>query len=218
MKDTFSEQLSAVIREYESAINESRHDDASDVLAVPDAVNLLMRCFTAISRVSGLNSPYARQLAGISDGNEYPYYRLPQHIGVAKALLSDIKNGYLESLEELTNSATFADFLEMADHLLEKGYKDPAAVLAGGTLEAHLKKLCAKHGLKTRTAGQFKSADRLNADLKKAGAYQQLDQKSVTAWLGLRNHAAHGNYSEYGKDQVQLLVANVRDFIRRYPA
>ena len=42
-----------------------------------------------------------------------------------------------------------------------------------------------------------KKTDRMNSELTKAEAYSKLDQKSVTAWLDLRNKAAHGKYDEY---------------------
>jgi hypothetical protein len=54
--------------------------------------------------------------------------------------------------------------------------------------------------------------------LVKAGAYSILDQKSVTAWLDLRNKAAHGRYAEYQKEQVALLIDSVRNFMVRHPA
>ena len=107
----------------------------------------------------------------------------------------------------------------MAAHLEESGYKDPAAVLAGSTLEAHLRKLCDKHGVvPVSGSDKPKKADTLNAELKKAGAYNKLDQKNVTAWLDIRNKAAHGRYGEYTKEQVKLLINSVRDFINRHPA
>lgn len=46
----------------------------------------------------------------------------------------------------------------------------------------------------------------------------KLEQKSVTAWLDLRNKAAHGEYSEYNENQVKQLIIGVRDFIVRNPA
>ena len=58
----------------------------------------------------------------------------------------------------------------------------------------------------------------MNADLCKAGAYTKLDQKNVTAWLDLRNKAAHGSYDSYTKDQVVLMIAGIRDFITRNTA
>jgi hypothetical protein len=62
------------------------------------------------------------------------------------------------------------------------------------------------------------NADRLNADLAKVDAYDKTDQKSVIAWLGLRNYAAHGNYEKYEAGQVGPMIAGTRDFIRRKPA
>jgi hypothetical protein len=46
----------------------------------------------------------------------------------------------------------------------------------------------------------------------------KMDQKNVTAWLDLRNKAAHGHYEQYQKEQVALLISGVRDFITRNPA
>lgn len=60
-----------------------------------------------------------------------------------------------------------------------------------------------------------KKADTLNADLVKAGAYNILDQKSVTSWLDLRNKAAHGNYSDHTQEQVNLMLQGTLEFIGR---
>ena len=77
--------------------------------------------------------------------------------------------------------------------------KDAAAVMIGSVLEEHLRQLCHSHKVDIFTLKGMdempKKADVLNADLKKSGAYGPLDQKQVTAWLGLRNSAAHGKYS-----------------------
>ena len=102
----------------------------------------------------------------------------------------------------------FADFIEMAEHLLDERYKDPAAVIIGSVLEEHLRQLCLSAGIRTEDVSATKvvpyKADRLNADLAKAGKYSKLDQKQVTAWLDLRNRAAHGKYAEYALEQVAL--------------
>ncbi len=113
----------------------------------------------------------------------------------------------------------FGDFLEMADHLLSGGFKDAAAVIAGSTLEGHLRQLAEKVGIPSTDAeGHPMKADRLNADLVKDGAYEKTDQKAITAWLGLRNDAAHGDYEKYEAGQVGPMIAGIRDFIRRKPA
>ena len=107
---------------------------------------------------------------------------------------------------------------KMAQYLLDSGYKDAAAVIAGSTLEAHLRQLCKKVGITTDSGGKPKKADTINSELIKEGAYKKLDQKNVTAWLGLRNSAAHGDYEVYDNMQVNLLISSIRDFITRVPA
>lgn len=59
-----------------------------------------------------------------------------------------------------------------------------------------------------------RKAEAINADLAKS-VYDKLDQKSVTAWLDLRNKAAHGKYSEYNEEQVRSMLGAVREFIGR---
>jgi len=39
--------------------------------------------------------------------------------------------------------------------------------------------------------------------------------KQITTWLDLRNKAAHGNYTEYSKKQVTLMLQGVLDFMNR---
>jgi hypothetical protein len=138
--------------------------------------------------------------------------------GILATLLEDIAAGRLATVTELLHADLFGDFLDMAQHLLEEGYKDAAAVMAGGVLEEHLRKLCAKFGVPATTNTKPKKADAMNADLAGALAYPKSDQKNVTAWLGLRNDAAHGNYAAYKLEQVVLLIQSIRDFITRVPA
>jgi site-specific DNA recombinase len=107
----------------------------------------------------------------------------------------------------------------LSDHLLSEGYKDAAAVMIGSTLEEHIRQLCTTHNVDTQfTKGdEFvnKKAEVMNADLKKLEVYSSLEQKQVTAWLGIRNSAAHGKYTEYRIEQVQLMYSGVLDFIAR---
>ena len=116
------------------------------------------------------------------------------------------------NFQSLVRAEVFADFLEMAEHLLEQGYKDPCAVLVGGVLEDHLRSLCQSRGIPLQMSGKPKKADSMNNDLAFADVYSKLDQKNVTAWLDLRNKAAHGKYDEYNADQVRNLLVGVREF------
>ena len=139
--------------------------------------------------------------------------------GLLKAIRIDYEAGYTQTVVELIHADVFADFLDMADYLLRGDYKDAAAVITGSVLEEHLRKLCAKHGNDiVKGNGSPKTADTLNADLAAAGVYTKLDQKSVTAWLDLRNKAAHGKYTEYVKEQVELMLQGVQEFAARHSA
>ncbi len=214
------QQLEDVITEYEHAVRGAQHYDASDRLTEVQVHDLSTRCLAAIERGSGSGSMYMRQVEHLrTTGGQNEFDRLPGYVGIGKSLLSDLRHGFNQSLEELIHGDIFGDFLEMARHLADNGYKDAAAVIAGSTLEAHLRHLCSKHGLTVDDAkGKAKKADTLNSELAKATAYSKGDQKNVTAWLDLRNSAAHGQYSDYSAEQVVLLIASVRDFLSRNPA
>lgn len=186
------------------------------------AVEIATRAYAAIGRISGGSSAYSRRADEIRSEKTYEQEKVLRVTGVLQSLSADLKAGYLRSLEELVRGELFGDFLEMADHLLESGYKDAAAVIGGSSLEAHLRQLAKRFGVPvqstTARGTEPKRADLINAELVKAGAYSGLAQKSVTAWLDLRNKAAHGRYAEYTKDQVALMIAAVRDFMTRHPA
>ena len=62
-----------------------------------------------------------------------------------------------------------------------------------------------------------KRAEQLNQDLGK-NAYSLFDQKQITAWLDLRNNAAHGHHEKYSSEQVVRLIEWIRDFIAKNPA
>jgi hypothetical protein len=138
-------------------------------------------------------------------------------LGILTSIRDDITGGWIETTKGLVTAEVFADFLEMAGHLHDEKYKDPAAVVVGSVLEEHLRQLCAAASIPVDdpASGRTRKADSLNADLVKANKYSKLDQKNITAWLDLRNKAAHGKYSEYTSDQVGLMLAGVRDFVSR---
>jgi len=135
-------------------------------------------------------------------------------IGIMDTIKTAIAEGFLDSVSDVIHGTVFADFLEMAQHLLDNGYKDAAAVIAGSSFESHLRYLCNKHGVDPETPdGKPKKADRINADLTKAGAYDKSQQKHITAWLGLRNDAAHGDYDKYTDVMVGNMISAIRHFM-----
>ncbi|MFE2629812.1 hypothetical protein ACFXDP_18045 [Streptomyces sp. NPDC059374] len=195
----------------------SLHVSRSGQSVENDRMVLGNRIFSAVERIALPGSSYIKQLEGAKSLPE-PYKFI--HIyTVAQGLRDDLVAGWYESMVELVHADTHSDYLEMSEELLSKGYKDPAAVITGTSLEVHVRALCAKHGIDIESPnGTPKKADTMNADLKKAGIYEALQQKQVTAWMDLRNQAAHGNYEKYDDHQVRMFIDGVRAFMLKYPA
>ena len=143
-------------------------------------------------------------------------------LSALRSLKVAYQKGYLQTFQELIHAELFSDFLEQAEHLLDRNFKDAAAVLAGGVLEEHMRKLCEKNGIPTTHVDKdgktkHKMIDTMNGELAKGMVYDKNEQKQVTAWAGIRNEAAHGNYDKYGQDQVMLMLQGLRGFLSRYP-
>jgi hypothetical protein len=208
-------QIDEVLSDVDRARKASPYDDFSGGLPDDEMQAIATRLVAAITRLAPSDSSYVRRAMGI-DG--HPGYVVLHLAGILQALRADIAAGYVQSLSELIHADVFADLLEMADELQKKGYKDAAAVLAGSTLEEHLRKLATKAAISiTKSDGTPKKADTLNNELGSA-TYNKLQQKSVTAWLDLRNKAAHGETAEFDQAQVAALIRDVREFLIRLPA
>ena len=55
----------------------------------------------------------------------------------------------------------------------------------------------------------------MNADLAKAGVYNSLMQKRITALAAIRNSAAHGKPNEFTRDDVSAMIRDVERFVAR---
>lgn len=219
--ELLAKQLDEILSSFKQLSAKSRHDDLSD-LSGDDIHRIITQPRAAIIRITGNASPYAGQVADILGRNTWDCHKMKYLAGVVEALKHDLEAGYMQTTEELIHGELFSDFLEMASHLLDEGYKDPAAVVGGASLEGHLRQLAKRLGIETTitTASGVrpKKAESLNTEIAKTTAYSVLDQKNVTAWLDLRNKAAHGHYTTYTAEQVAIMLAGVRDFITRNPA
>lgn len=224
LKDQLLRQIDDVLAYRKTMREKGQHDDLSG-LSPWEYERFNTMSLAAIQRVTGDDSVYMRQAVQVSKPTEPrpDYFRsFKRVLSVLESVRDALAADYLESASSLIHASVFADFLEMSQHLLDEGYKDAAAVIAGSSLEAHLRQLCDRFGIDTTVTTPSgvspKKADRMNAELASAKSYSILDQKNVTAWLDLRNKAAHGEYTKYVAEQVGLLISGVRDFINRNPA
>jgi len=216
----FIKQLDAILVSY--AQLKARYN--IDRLRTPssDVQRIITQSRATIMRIVRIDSPYAKQVDDILSRSVWDLYKMDNIIGVVEALKYDLEADYMQTEEELIHGELFSDFLDMASYLLEEGYKDPAAVICGSSLEGHLRQLSKKLGIEimveTSSGHKPKRAESLNMEIYKASGYSVLDSKNVTAWLDLRNKASHGHFNEYTADQVRIMLAGVRDFIARNPA
>ena len=174
-------------------------------------------CRSAIERFTPENSPYRKQVV-VATKKGVNGYAVSEMNGILAALIADFEKGRAHSFEELIHADLAGDYMAQAEALQKSGYKDAAMVLAGSVLEQHLRHLAAKHGIAVMGGANYKKADTLNVDLAKAGAYGKTEQKTVTAWLGRRNDAAHGNYDEYDHKDVHVAMEGIEAFMTRFPA
>lgn len=144
------------------------------------------------------------------------YQHLSLLTGLLKGVRHELEKGLLVEIRQLLQADIFADFLEMAEHLLQEGYEDASAVITGSVLEDTLRKIADANGVQTVKAGKPLTIDPMNAALTKAGVYNKLIQKQITSWADLRNKAAHGHYDEYDKNQVQMMLLFTQDFCSRH--
>ncbi len=134
-------------------------------------------------------------------------------ISIFKAAKSDYENCYLFDTRTLIEAEVFDDFLEQAEELFKKGYYQASAVIAGCVLEDGLRKLGQR---KIPNFPTDKTIDPMNVELAKAGIYNALWQKKITALADLRNKAAHGQWTEFTEKDVEDMIRDVRRFMEDY--
>jgi hypothetical protein len=127
--------------------------------------------------------------------------------GIFSSAKEDYESGYLFTIRGLIKAEDSIDILEQATELLKSGYKDPACILIGVSLEIALKELCVRNEI---SIGKL---DSMNSELCKKGIYNTGMQKQITAWAHLRNKAAHGEWNEYNDADIEDMAKGVTRFI-----
>jgi hypothetical protein len=211
---TIAERLSRDAARSDSALGPERVEDLGGVIA---------RGGQLITRLYGKDSHYHRTFQNLlsktnitfmHSGNFRPVSELT---GILKGVQHDIKSGLLNDFRRLLQAEIFADFLDMAEHLLNEGYKDAAAVLFGAVLEDSLRKIADANAIPTTAEnGKSLTIDPLNVAIAKTGVYGPLVQKQVTTWANLRNDAAHGHFSKYDLENVKQMLHFVQKFCADY--
>ncbi len=123
------------------------------------------------------------------------------------AAKDDFCGGYMTSIKNLIQAEVFESELEQADELLKNGYKLASAVIAGVVIETALRDLCSKEGI------VHGNLNKMNTELYKAGAYNKLHQKKITALADIRNSAAHGKPEEFSEKDVESMIRDIEGLL-----
>jgi len=197
--------------------NRNRYKNGNEYIDSSIFIGLKSSTLSIILKIYNKSHPFYTELDKIPDyGSPIVVESLLQ---ILISIKEEITGGWLFTTRGLISAEIFANFLDMAEHLLQEKYKDAAAVMIGSVLEEHLRQLCQKNNIEIEflkdSKRLFKKADQLNSDLSKSDVYNKLDQKNITAWLDLRNNAAHGKYQEYSIEQVKAMYIGIMDFLTR---
>ena len=142
-------------------------------------------------------------------------------IGILEDLKDDYESGFLDDLEKRIAADISADYMGQAEALLGEGIPGqydhvPAAVLCGAVLEDYLRRLCQRQPSIsiTKSNGQYKTLGPLIGELEKAKALNKLTIKRLQGWAQIRNDAAHGQFNEFTREDVESMLKGVKTFIQ----
>ena len=167
---------------------------------------------TYLSNLLGPDSVYVQKFDTQVD-DAYPGH-VSRGKGILKAAREDIEGGYLKKIEALVSADIFSDFLDMAEYLLDEGYKDPAASLIGAVLENGLRKICTNRGITVKSTEKIST---LNQKLANGNVYNRLTQRKLEVWNTVRNNADHGYFNQYTAQDVKDMHKGVREFLEQHP-
>ncbi|ACK73947.1 conserved hypothetical protein (plasmid) [Gloeothece citriformis PCC 7424] len=145
-------------------------------------------------------------------------------MSILKALKEDFEKGYLDDLEIKIEAEMAADYMGQAEKLMTEGQTGqydhvPAAVLAGAVLEKELRMLCSKQTPPISTVnskGDKLTLNPLIDELKKAGLFNELKAKQLRAWADIRNKAAHGEFDQFNRSDVEVMIKGINEFLANY--
>lgn len=133
--------------------------------------------------------------------------------------VNHLKSGFAGgiSIERKAQIDVVSDFLFQAHSLLENRKVHPAAptVLIGASLEEFLRNWIEDENISI--GSQKPGMDTYSKILKEKELITKQDFKDLTAWAGLRNHAAHGEWDEVqDAKRIKLMLEGVNLFMRKY--
>lgn len=117
----------------------------------------------------------------------------------------------LSDIEGVLQAELFDGELHSAEDLLKKKHIRSAGALAGVTLEVHLSKVCANHGIKFRKKSPTISD--FNEELKKQNVIDVPTWRLIQRLGDIRNMSVHAKEREPRIDEVEDLIVGTRKIV-----
>lgn len=161
-----------------------------------------------LTRVLGADDAYTKEFASVSDS----YYLTAASTGVAVLghVRTDLAGGYLDRISDLIAASVIGDVWAQATELLEGGYAQAAATLAGSALEVGLRRAAEKNDV---DVARVRGIGPLNEALARAGVYNALRQGQVDVWRQIRNAAAHGDTASLNVGDVGTMLQGAQSLL-----
>ncbi len=140
-------------------------------------------------------------------------------MGTLHGLKRDYENGFWGSLEERVVANISADYMTQVEGLLNEGQPGQYDHVPGAVLEDALRRLCDRQTPQVPTDkpnGRPKALNALIQDLQKANAFNKLKAQQLRGLAQVRNSAAHGKFDEFNREDVELMVKGVKNFLADY--
>ena len=194
-----------------------------DVVDWPSFVEWKTSCVALVSQVVRRGTALERTVEGFQQINNNRA-NLEWGISTLKAIKEDFERGFTGDLLVQVETEIAADYMGQAERLLKEGQSGrydhvPAAVLAGAVLEKALRTRCWQHQPPiptTKPDGDPKTLNPLIDDLKKAGVFNEAKAKQLRAWADIRNHAAHGEFDQFDRGDVEQMISGINNFLGDY--
>ncbi len=219
-KDTIFQQIDEALALHDKLVKSDAEDPYAH-LSRPEIAELVARLSSTIDSLAPEGHRYRKLVAvtlnreGIDKASSIELL-----VGQLKALRSDIEGGYLRRWEERVRAELFSDLLDVAGHFLADGFKDAAAIMAGGALEQHLRNLCVRHQLFARNDSRLErvSLQQLREKLFQHKAFDPSTNRNIKNWAKTRNRAAHRNDPPVDDREIKIMIDGIRHFIEKHPA
>lgn len=185
-----------------------------------DMRSLIDKAVSAVRKFSGGESDYTLAITVIAEEYEGQPGGAGLVFGVLKALRDDIRQGRFAPVPDpmYLDPGSFLGFLNVAMQQLSRGDVKAATVLAGSTLETHLRKMASRNGLDIEDAeGAPLPVSRVVTSLIGSGALGEKERQSVEGWLDMRAAASSGRAEQLAEDQVRTMIAGINAFLTRNP-